>query len=537
MTPGPTGRQEPVPGWGAPLLGEKTTPPEEHPELPTDKNPIPDQDLAKSKIKSLSPEELAKPQTGRVNESGDPWVGNDGVFDWYQDRDTGRQYTYMPSAQHWREKRFYMGDRAWTDGWQNLSTATNEAMENTFTKGDGLNLPKFFTTNEIANMPLEWKKYWLEQNRYFGVSTADDRTTSILDNGAEAIRRFEKLKDMVNATDDYGDKTSWGQLFVHDLTKTAETLQGIERENPGPYPFLAGVLPGSVGSDYGNLGTGITLKSGYSDKGQPSGIGVGNLAGAAGRFLQYGLGLREHPNAVDMAGEVGQLGRNLAAPGLEPVAYREQPASSGVQIGGQTIIGPMSFPTQLSMGAHGAGADPLEIPAIKYITQAGSKEEKLRRINEIEGQLKRYYMSEFDNANLKRHLVMGEHPQTGMDHVQNNLDLQNGKTLEFPESENDYKRNGVPVNPHSTEPNKPPTEKGVPIYSSDVTAKTPAPPGTFRDIIDPTFIRATRPTQEQAAASNLRRIDDPEERLGLRTGTHYMAVDPKDGRLKEWIKR
>jgi hypothetical protein len=271
----------------------------------------------------------------------------------------------------------------------------------------------------------------------------------MLKNNAQAIRRVEMLKDIVNAGDKYGNEFGEEAYKEHLYAKGMEAL----RDNPEAQSTF-----------------------------------LGQLKAMRGR-IGLSIGGSEHPMAADVQGQIGELGNNLRAPGMEPISNREVPASGGFNLSGSTWVGSGS----LSFGASPASNNPMNIPAIKFITQPGTKEERLRYLDQMEDELKRYYQNNIQTANLHQVRV----PQQD---IQNGADLKAGKPLQFDEKYNDYRRNGQVVNPHSTVSDLSAhwfpyaTDRGAgPINPPNVTVNTPAPPGTYRDPHDPTFLRATPP--------------------------------------------
>jgi hypothetical protein len=409
--------------------GQPTQPggqPEEHPLIAPAPKEL-DQDQVRKEVTALTPSQLKDAKSGRGEESGDPYAGSSGGFDWYQDKGSGRLYTFMPDPNKWREQRFYLGSNGWQGGFQLNSTATNETMENLFTNGNAA-FPKYFSHYDIANMKPDMKKYWIEQNSYFKNSKPDANVTTMLQNNAEAIRRVEMLKDIVNAADKYGNEI------------------GAQAKGSDEY---------------------YKYWRAWADNPEKETTEIGRDKAAIGRAMLK-FGGSEHPMALDLQGQINELGRNLSVPGMEPVANRETPATSGVNLSGAVWgVGQAS----LSWGAHPASNDPLDIPAIKYLTQPGTKEERLRYLNQTGEELKRYYQANVDRANLNQVRV----PQ---EDVENIAELRQNKPLQFDEKYNDYRRNGQVVNPHSRNTEAAPTPTPTP---TPTPAATPAPLPVIRN--------------------------------------------------------
>ena len=453
----------------------------EHPTITTangtpDKPDV-DEAEVRSHVRTLSSDDLAKLEKGRDNdETGDAPAGSFAGYDWYQDRKTGLLYTFRPSPNKWREQRFYLGSRGWQDNWQTNTSAENETMENLFTKNQS-QIPQHFSTSDIIHMSPAEKKYWLEQDKYFEKSSPDPNVTYFLQNAAEGIKRLDMMKNIVQAADKYGSEYSWLSGMFHQGAKFGETLA----TNP------------------------------EADTSIP-----GQAAATAGRIL-LSSGIREHPIGVDMQDQINELGKNFAAPGMEPIANREVPASSGFNLSVPIPLGRVVVPFSLQFGAHGAYKDPLDIPAIKYITQSGDKEERLRYINQTESELKGYFQAAIKQANLDQKRV-------NPDLIKLGADLTAGRPVEFGEDYNDYKRNGQIVNPHQTQKGTEEYGAGKPI-NPRTTTEMVAPPYTSRDPNDPSFLRATKPPQ----------IIDTDDKDAMdkfikenRPGTEFYS---KDGRL------
>ena len=327
--------------------------------------------------------------------TGNPHVGKRGGYDWLRDPDyNNRQYTPLPGPDLMHENRWYLGDAGYRTVELKEGGLRHSLLMMSHTV-PGIN----YTWGDIQKMEMPEVMMHLNEGKKF-LSTKGDVVgpTQVRAAGQEeVIKQLEQVKDIVKTgdTSDYGNQAMESEKWNQDT----QTLLSNKDQN------LQGEWARTVG------------------------------------WWRQLYGGAKHPMAADMEQALEFMANGLKAPGMQPVSGLETPAEGGFSL--QGYIPKFNIPIDIKKEGKPASSNPLDIPAIRYITQAGTREEKLRRIQQYEDSVIDFYKQTIREG-------MGDGQRFDLHHLHNIANLNNGKTLNV--KDNRYRDgNGNLVNPYPEE--------------------------------------------------------------------------------------